>query len=72
MVKDTTLRALGESGMVEFRAEIFNITNHPNFGFPSRVTLAGIGATSPFANAGVITATTNFSRQVQLALKIIF
>jgi hypothetical protein len=31
LVKDTKLGFLGEAGMVEFRAEFFNVLNHPNF-----------------------------------------
>jgi outer membrane receptor protein involved in Fe transport len=31
LVKDTKLGFLGEAGMVEFRAEFFNVINHPNF-----------------------------------------
>ena len=31
LVKDTKLGFLGEAGMLEFRAEFFNVMNHPNF-----------------------------------------
>ncbi len=33
--KDTKARFLGEQGNVQFRAEVFNIANHPNFGAPT-------------------------------------
>jgi hypothetical protein len=33
--KDTKVKWLGEQGAVQFRAEIFNIANRPNFGAPS-------------------------------------
>jgi hypothetical protein len=48
---------------LQFRAEMFNMTNHPNFGLPS----AGFG------NAAFATIrTANPPRQVQFALKFLF
>jgi hypothetical protein len=58
----------------QFRAEFFNIINHPNFGAPSPSvfvrTPGGGGAVNP--TAGQITATTTTSRQIQFALKLLF
>jgi Carboxypeptidase regulatory-like domain/TonB dependent receptor len=84
-VKDTKLGLLGEAGMVEFRAEVFNILNHTNFslpnntiwsaGSPATVTAGQIGVTpgvNPTGTAGTITSTANFSRQIQFAIKLIF
>jgi hypothetical protein len=79
LVKDTTVRQLGEQGSVEFRAEFFNILNHTNFGMPASATVFS-GATSvlgayqqaPLAGVGQITATATTSRQIQFALKLIF
>lgn len=74
--KDTPLRLLGENGKLEFRAEVFNITNRPNFSTPSRTVFSPTAtqSTAPaVANAGEILSTgTNKSRQIQVALKIIF
>ena len=47
LVKDTKLKWLGEAGNIEFRAEFFNIMNHPNFSLPN--------ATAWSSNAGTAT-----------------
>jgi hypothetical protein len=39
--KDTRLSLLGEQGKLEFRAEFFNILNHPNFGMPNATVFSG-------------------------------
>jgi hypothetical protein len=86
VVKDTKVGFLGEQGALQFRAEFFNVLNHVNLGFPSTGSYAGsptdIGALSeapsgasaskPLGNAGQITTTATNSRQIQLALKIMF
>jgi hypothetical protein len=53
-----------ERAKIEFRAEFFNITNHPNWGTPVRVL-----GSSAF---GTINHTAADSRQIQFALKLIF
>jgi hypothetical protein len=46
--KDTKARFLGEAGNIQFRAEIFNIANHPNFGSPTTTMWsAGSAAANP-------------------------
>ena len=77
MVKDTAIRRLGEGGRLEFRAEIFNIMNRANFDAPSSTIFAGTGsndahAEAPLATSGKVTRTATSSRQIQLALKLIF
>jgi len=54
----------------QFRAELFNIFNHPNFSTPSLGVFSSAGTVLP--TAGAITAIIGNARQVQFALKILF
>jgi hypothetical protein len=62
---------LTEHLRLQFRAEFFNIVNHTNFLTPNEVvyTSATSGA-SP--TAGLVTATSTTSRQVQFGAKLLF
>jgi hypothetical protein len=52
----------------QFRAEIFNLTNHPNFFFPTAsLASTALGTITRAANAG-----TGAQRQIQFALKYLF
>jgi hypothetical protein len=64
---------------VQFRAEVFDVFNHANFGQPGRVLPSFDAAGKPLASSfGVITSTrfptgdSGSSRQVQFALKLLF
>lgn len=57
--------ALKEVGSLRLRAELFNVTNTPNFNNPNRTVNTG----SAF---GTITSTANNPRIVQVALKYVF
>jgi hypothetical protein len=60
--KDFKLR---ERASLQFRAEFFNIANHPNFGLP--------GVDLGTATFGVISDTGNFqARNIQFAMKLLF
>jgi hypothetical protein len=66
LIKDTRFghRGKGEMGIVEFRAEFFNIFNIVDFGLPSN-TVRGTGF-------GTISRTAGSSRQIQFSLKLIY
>jgi len=81
LVKDTKLGFLGEAGMVEFRAEFFNVLNHPNFSGINMSTIVfsgNSGDITPFSetpnpSAGQVTQQLKDNqRQIQLALRIEF
>ncbi len=62
---------LGEGKNLEFRAELFNFLNHPNFGAPSNIVFSdAAGNLDP--NVGRITTTSTKMRQVQFGLKFVF
>ena len=55
----------------QFRVEIFNAANHPNFSQPVNTVFAGFPAV-PNPLAGRILSTSTSSRQLQFGLKLIF
>ena len=70
LTKDTPIAMLGEGGALQFRWELFNLFNRPNFSNPS-TNLFGVAGTVN-SGAGDITSTRLSSRQIQLALKLMF
>ncbi len=77
LLKKTQVR---EGVNLQFRAEFFNILNHTNFSTPNAITFASAptlvsgtySAPSVSSTAGVITATSTSSRQIQLGVKLLF
>jgi hypothetical protein len=65
-LKDTRVR---ERLNLQFRAELFNVLNHPNFNTPNAVVFTPTGV-SP--TAGIITSTATMSRQIQFGLKLLW
>ena len=69
---------------LEFRAEFFNILNHTNFSTPNEVVYSSAPAITTTGNvqtvtasqisptAGVVTATSTTSRQLQFGAKLQF
>ncbi len=66
--KDT---AISERINLQLRAEIFNVFNHTNLNTPNAVVFTS-AAGIPSPTAGVITATSTTSRQIQFGAKVLF
>jgi len=66
LIKNTSLghRGGGEWGILQFRAEFFNVFNIVNFGLPSNTVLG--------SGFGIISRTAGTSRQIQFSLKLVF
>jgi hypothetical protein len=69
LTKDFKVPRISDQFFVQFRAEAFNILNHPSFQNPNNTVFAGAALN---ASAGRITATNSQPRQLQLALKVVF
>jgi hypothetical protein len=82
--KDTKAGFLGEAGQIEFRAELFNLFNHPNFGMPGSTsagttvvinnstspTITG-QAVQPFVN-GAFSNPANPANSISTAAQVLF
>ncbi len=72
--KNNRIKRISENFNVQFRVEMFNIMNHPNFAPPTVPDNSDIfdGTGSPTGVAGLLTRTTVPERQIQFAVKFIF
>ena len=72
LAKSFKLKWLGESGLVDFHAEFYNILNKPQFGVPALSIFSNKGALNATAGQITTTSTRSNARQVQLALRLEF
>lgn len=74
--KNTHVPKISETFNVQFRAEFFNILNHPNLAAPNFLNDSNNSIFNPngsvSGNAGVIGSTSTSSRQIQLGLKLVW
>jgi hypothetical protein len=73
LVKNIRVSCFSESCQFQFRVEAFNVINHTNFLPPTGSSLQLFTQSlTPIASAGKLTATSNPSRQLQFALKLVW
>jgi len=74
LFKNNYIKRISERFNIQFRAEIFNVLNHPNFAPPVTPDNVDIfdGTGSSTGVAGLITNTTTTAREIQFAVKVIF
>jgi hypothetical protein len=74
LFKNNYIKSISERFNIQFRAEMFNILNHPNFAPPPTPTgtdiFDGTGTLNP--SVGLLTRTTTTAREIQFAVKLIF
>jgi hypothetical protein len=74
LFKNNYVKRISENFNIQFRAEVFNILNHVNFGPPSTPTNTDIflGDGTPNPVAGLLSKTATPARIIQFAVKVIF
>ncbi len=75
--KNNSIKRVSENFNIQFRVEMFNILNLPNFAVPTVADgntdlFDGTGASLAGTTAGVLTHTSVPERQIQFALKFLF
>jgi hypothetical protein len=72
LFKNNPIKRISERFNVQFRLEMFNSLNHPNYNPPTSNNMIFDGTGAPVGGVGVITSTATTSRQIQFALKFVW
>jgi hypothetical protein len=70
LFKNNYIKRVSETFSIQFRAEFFNILNHPNFTPPIIPSDVFASNGTPLTTAGVLSSTVTTAREVQFALKM--
>jgi hypothetical protein len=70
--KNNYVPRISEAFNIQFRAEFFNLMNHPNFQAPIKNSAVLNADGTPLSGAGAIDTTSTTSRQIQFGLKVIW
>jgi len=70
--KNNSIHKISENFNAQFRVEMFNVLNHPNFASPLHNNTIFDTNANRLATAGLIDVTATTSRQIQVALKLIW
>jgi hypothetical protein len=72
LFKNNYIPRISESFNVQFRAEFFNVLNHPNFQAPLNNSALFDSKGTPINGAGTIDSTSTESRRIQFGIKVIW
>jgi hypothetical protein len=72
LFKNNYVPKISEAFNIQFRAEFFNLMNHPNFQAPIKNSAVLNTDGTPVSGAGAIDTTSTTSRQIQFGLKVIW
>jgi hypothetical protein len=73
LYKNTLIPSISDAFNVQFRLEVFNVLDHANFRPPTGATAQVFNVNlQRVATAGQLTATSTTSRQIQLAVKLVW
>jgi hypothetical protein len=70
MFKNIPIKRVSEAFKAQFRTEVFNLMNRPNFNSPNDHRYILDSGGNPVSNAGLITLLDTPSREIQFALKL--
>jgi len=70
--RDFPMRFISEAARLQVRAEMFNLANRANFEPPLPNNMLYNTKGAPLATVGIITSTATTSRQIQLALRVVW